>query len=428
MKTDLDRIMAEHALDALVVMGPDGLLEVNAPYRYFVGDAHVTGTLFKKPGEPTTLLHHDMERDAARSTGLRTISSSRWPLKEIFESCPDQTRARIELYRRILGDLGITGRVAVTGVDDVATALALWGGLREAIPGLEIVAGLDGTVLDEVRITKDADELRLLETVARDTCGVVSEVHDLLAALVPKGEEDRRGATSAHDTGGRCAATPRTIGNLKDFVRGRMQAAGLAAPGGFILSANADAGVPHNTGDDSHLLREGDVVLFDFFPQGANGYCHDVTRTWSIGAPRAEVREVFDDVLACFEEMMGAVRPGASTRDLQLRACEFFESRGHPTIRQDPCGTSGYVHSLGHGIGLEVHERPHFPTFRAGRDTVLEAGMVITVEPGLYYPERALGVRIEDTVVVTEEGARSLSAVPTSLEPAVLGRPAGARA
>jgi Xaa-Pro aminopeptidase len=126
---------------------------------------------------------------------------------------------------------------------------------------------------------------------------------------------------------------------------------------------------------------------------------------------------------------MERVRPGASTRDLQSETCAFFEARGHGTIRQDPTATSGYVHSLGHGIGLDVHERPHFPTFRSGPDTRLEPGMVITIEPGLYYPERGLGVRIEDTVVVTETGARSLSTSPLDLEITLRGaQPARARA
>ncbi|MFN2433469.1 MAG: M24 family metallopeptidase [Gemmatimonadota bacterium] len=405
MKSDLDRLLQERDLDALVVTGPDGMSEVNAPYRWFVGDAHVTGMVLKKRGEPPMLLHHDMERDAAAATGLRTVSSSRWPIKQIYESAATQSRARVELYRRVFLDLGIGGRVALTGVDETASALAFWGGLREALPALELVVEADGTVLDEARLTKDADEIERLEEVARETCAIVEDVRALLAG-VAAGE-----AGQAGDADG-----PLTIGDVRRFVQQRVHARGLSTPGGFILSANRDAGVPHNTGDDGHVLAAGDVVLFDFFPRGSGGYYHDVSRTWSLGAPRPEVQAVYNDVLGCFGTLLERVQPGASTRELQQQTCEIFEEAGHVTVRQDPSSTSGYVHSLGHGLGLDVHEQPHFPSFRAGRDTRLEPGMVVTIEPGLYYPERGLGVRIEDTVLVTETGARSLSAVPTSLE------------
>ncbi len=404
MKSDLDRLLQERQLDALVVVGPDGFAEVNAPFRYFVGDAHVSGAVLKKRGAAPILLHHDMERDTAESTGLDLASFSRWPLKEIFEAYPTHGQARVELYRRIFEDLEVGGRVAVTGADDVSTALAFWEGLRRARPGLEIVAEMDGTVLDEARLTKDDREVAALERVGRETCALVEEVRELLGEA--GGGED---ALALGDG-------PLTVGRLKALIRERMHARGLQALEGFMLSTNRDAGVPHNMGDDQHVLRPHDVVLFDFFPRGREGYWHDVTRTWSLGPPRPEVLRVFEDVRACFEHILERVRPGASTRALQHETCEFFEARGHPTIRQDPRGTSGYVHSLGHGLGLNVHERPHFPTFRAGTDTRLAEGMVITIEPGLYYPERELGVRLEDTIVVTADGCRSLSPVPLDLE------------
>jgi Xaa-Pro aminopeptidase len=404
MKTDLDRLMQERGLDALIVVGPDGLGEVNAPFRYFVGDAHLTGMVLRKRGEPARLLHHDMERDAARATGLEAVSSSRWPLKEIFEAYSTHSEARVELYRRIFLDLGIGGRVLVTGIDDVSAALGLWDRLRAAIPSIEIVTEMDGTVLEEARMTKDPDELSALDVVARETCAVVEEARDVVANAL-------RSENALADSEGVL-----TVGRLRAFVGERMHARGLTSPDGIILSTNEDAAVPHNVGDDDHVLAPGDVLLFDFFPRGRNGYWHDITRTWSIGTPRVEAGSAFADVQACFHWIMDRVLPGASTRELQQATCEFFEERGHTTIRQDPASTSGYVHSLGHGLGLEVHERPHFPSFRAGKDTRLEPGMVLTIEPGLYYPDRRVGVRLEDTVVVTETGARSLSSVPQDLE------------
>ena len=89
--------------------------------------------------------------------------------------------------------------------------------------------------------------------------------------------------------------------------------------------------------------------------------------------------------------------------EFQKRTCELFDGMGHATIETDPATESGYVHSVGHGLGLQVHE---MPWARKGNDhyNQLKPGIVFTIEPGLYYPERGLGVRLEDTVWITPEG------------------------
>ena len=94
---------------------------------------------------------------------------------------------------------------------------------------------------------------------------------------------------------------------------------------------------------------------------------------------------------------MKALKPGELTRSYQALACQLLEARGHPTIGSNPTTTSGYVHSLAHGVGLHIHEAPSFSD-TPGNETRLEPGMVITVEPGVYYPDKGYGVRIEDCV------------------------------
>jgi Xaa-Pro aminopeptidase len=98
-----------------------------------------------------------------------------------------------------------------------------------------------------------------------------------------------------------------------------------------------------------------------------------------------------------------------------VKVCEFFESRGHPTIGSDPKTHDGYVHGLGHGVGLQVHERPSLSDSAANTDR-LEAGNVVTIEPGLYYPERNAGVRLEDIVYLRPDGTLEvLSTFPLDL-------------
>jgi Xaa-Pro aminopeptidase len=94
---------------------------------------------------------------------------------------------------------------------------------------------------------------------------------------------------------------------------------------------------------------------------------------------------------------MRALKPGELCRSYQALTCDLLEARGHPTIRSNPRTTSGYVHSLAHGVGLEIHERPGFQLVESNTAT-LDPGMVITIEPGVYYPERGYGVRIEDCI------------------------------
>ena len=120
-------------------------------------------------------------------------------------------------------------------------------------------------------------ELALLEKVAGAACAVVDELRGKLAGCSAEGGVlvDESGAV--------------TIGRLRDFVSERVHARVLRSSDGFILSSNADAGVPHHQGDDAHVLAPGDVLLFDFFPRGAGGYHHDITRTWCLGPPRPEV-------------------------------------------------------------------------------------------------------------------------------------------
>ncbi len=109
------------------------------------------------------------------------------------------------------------------------------------------------------------------------------------------------------------------------------------------------------------------------------------------------------------------MRPGLLTRQLQNQACDLFEARGHPTLRSHPKTTDGYVHSLGHGVGLNVHELPSMRHPESER-SVLQSGMVFTIEPGLYYPTQAFGVRLENTYWLEADGkAEALADFPEDL-------------
>jgi Xaa-Pro aminopeptidase len=108
-------------------------------------------------------------------------------------------------------------------------------------------------------------------------------------------------------------------------------------------------------------------------------------------------------VLEVYENIYAALKADTACRDYQIQTCEMFEAMGHPTVLSDANTKAGYVHSLAHGIGLEVHEAPWFHFSETNQDQLL-AGSVITIEPGLYYPEQNMGVRIEDSVWIRPDG------------------------
>jgi len=170
------------------------------------------------------------------------------------------------------------------------------------------------------------------------------------------------------------------------------------AEDGTIFAIGRDGGVPHSRGTDRDPIALGKPIVFDIFPNEAGGgYFYDFTRTWCLGYAPPEVEKAYADVLAVFQQVVRALKPGELCRAYQKMTCDLLEARGHPTIQSQPQTTSGYVHSLGHGIGLRVHESPRMADVEGNNDR-LDPGAVFTVEPGVYYPERGFGIRIEDSL------------------------------
>jgi Xaa-Pro aminopeptidase len=173
-----------------------------------------------------------------------------------------------------------------------------------------------------------------------------------------------------------------------------------------IVSCGAHAADPHDRG--SGPLEAGETIVIDIFPRSKETKYHaDMTRTFSVGEPAERAREWYDLTAKAKKTALAAVEPGATGEDVHDAVCDVYEVAGLPTLRDDPSTETGFIHSTGHGIGLAVHELPRL----APGGSELEPGHVITVEPGLYDPDVG-GVRIEDLVVVTEDGYENLTDYP----------------
>ncbi len=180
----------------------------------------------------------------------------------------------------------------------------------------------------------------------------------------------------------------RTEREVARDLESRMVAAGAAGPSfQTIVATGANSAVPHHRPTDAEL-RRGDLVKLDF---GAlvDGYHSDMTRTVVLGQPAGWQRELYDLVAAAQAAGCAALRAGADVRDVDAAARDVIVHAGHG---------DNFMHGLGHGVGLQIHEAPALSQFGSG---ILAAGMTVTVEPGVYLADRG-GVRIEDTLVVSD--------------------------
>ncbi len=395
MKSDIDRLMADLRLDAIVVVGD----EAPNPYRdYLTNRSKANGTIIKKRGQEAAFIVGPMEIGEAASSGLKAYTDTDFGGAEILQEYAGDTQAiERELYRSYLIRLQVSGRVAFYGVADVNATLALVLALRERMPGLEFVLGGEtARLFNALYETKDAAEIAHLREAARLTSQVVRAVWDFIS----------RHHTESDSAGSRVVdsqSQPLTIGAVKGFIRQQEAALGLDDTEGCIFAQGRDAGLPHSRGEDSDVLQVGKSIVFDISPREAGGYFHDMTRTWCIGHAPDDVQAAYQDVLAIFRKVTGSLRVGAPSRSYQVMTLDYFESKGHPTQRSQPGTFDGYVHGLGHGLGLNVHEAPSFSLYAPSSD--LAPGNVFTVEPGLYYPDRGFGVRVEDTVYFDQDGS-----------------------
>lgn len=233
-----------------------------------------------------------------------------------------------------------------------------------------------GEPVETLRAVKDDSELELLA----DACRITGEAFDRIVAELRPGRTERDVAHA-----------------LEEHMRA-LGADGISFD--TIVASGPNSAMPHHAPGD-RALETGDFVKFDF---GAllGGYHADMTRTVVLGAAAEWQREVYEIVAAAQRAGRAAVRPGASCRDVDAAA---------RAVVDDSDFTGRFVHPLGHGVGLQIHERP---TLTATAPDTLAERMPVTIEPGVYLPGRG-GVRIEDTVVVRPDGPELLTTTTREL-------------
>ena len=395
MKSDIDALMQARNLDALLVLGA---AEHNPPMYYFTGGGHISAAaLVKKRGEDPILFYNDMERDEAAKTGLQTKSLGAYSFQDLLkEAGGDLTLVGALRFQRILNDLGLTkGRMGIYGNVDFSSTFAAVTRLQRLLPDLELVgeSGMDSVFIRAME-TKDERDVERIRRMGQITTEVVSLTAEYLTSRDVRADE-----VLLKEDG-----SPLTVGDVQARIRLWVAERGAELPEGFIFSIGRDAGVPHSTGNPADLMRLGQTIIYDIYPaERGGGYFYDFTRTWSLGYASTEAQELYGQVQEIFNRLLENFDLNASFKDYQRMACEYFESKGHKSQLNTENPLEGYVHSLGHGVGLNIHERP-FSGREADETHRLAPGVVITSEPGLYYPEKGMGFRIEDTLWVRPDG------------------------
>ena len=393
MQSDMDRIMKERGIDALWVTGP---ADHNPNMVYFTGLHHVSGADLIKPcGKPPLLFHNAMEREEAAKTGLQTRSLADFPFAKYLEkSNGDILKARTLMNAAILKEAGIiSGRVAVSGKNDVGSSFAQFSALQKTMPEIEIVGQLQDNVFNLSRLTKSTEEIERIRKVGLLTIEIVGMTAEYLSHL----REVNGVLVSKEDA-------PVTVADVKKKIRLWFAERNLESPEETIFAIGRDAGIPHSAGNPRDVIRTGVPIVFDIFPcEAGGGYFYDFTRTWCFGYAPDKVMKLYEEVHHVYDSIISELKINQPFTDCQNRTCQLFAEMGHATIKEKPELEEGYVHSLGHGVGLAVHEKP-FSGMGASALDILKPGVVFTIEPGLYYPSRNMGVRLEDTFYATESG------------------------
>ncbi|MFW6162263.1 MAG: M24 family metallopeptidase [Planctomycetota bacterium] len=309
----------------------------------------------------------------------RLLTDSRYTEQAGHEAPQCELVERKETLVKALGETLAQAEVSRLAFEADALAYATYEEIAEELDGVELLPARD--LVEGLRQTKDETEVERVREAIAVAEGAFEEVVAALAA----GQSERQVAVT-----------------LDHALRRRG-----ARKGSFeaCVAARERSSLPHAQPTDA-VIQPGDTVLIDWGAE-VDLYCSDCTRTLFLSRPDSRWLEIYGVVLAAQRKAIDAIRPGMELKAVDAVAREHIAAAGYG---------ERFGHGLGHGIGLRVHEQPRLS--RQAEGTVA-AGNVVTVEPGIYIPGWG-GVRIEDVIVVREDGAEVLTSLPSDLEAVIL--------
>ena len=345
---------------------------------FFVPDPVI---FFERDGKTTLVLSDlELERGEKRGAADEIVSFSRCVAG--LRGKGNRSPSTAEVAAAVLRERGIRSLV-VQRTFPVFFADAL----REA--GFSVKTAKTHFLFED-RLVKSPLEVSFIKKALSVTAQAMRRAVSLVSSSTPKGGLLFLGKK------------PLTSETVRSEIDSFLAARGYLASN-TIVAGGVQGSMPHEKG--SGPLRAGWPVVMDIFPRSqGNGYFGDMTRTVVRGEPSRELLRMYDAVLGGQKTALSMIRDGARSRDVHAAVEEFFSGRGFETGVSDSGKPRGFIHSTGHGLGLDIHEPPRIGP---GKE-ILREGNVVTVEPGLYY-ESLGGVRIEDVEVVGRGGCVNLT-------------------
>lgn len=399
MLKEIDAELERRGLEAIIVEGDSTI--GNPDLRYVAGAELARGGIYLKKlrEEPVLIVSSVDVRCASKGHVKKVKTYADYGYELLLKE--DRRTAKIKLYEKILKEHNIKGAVCLYGRSSVSDVIYLVDGLRKL--GHDVKGEASPSLIEVLRETKDPYELEKIREVGEKTQRVMEKAIEFLSSLKMK-----EGVLS-YD------GEPLKVQGMKRQILHFLAEEAINPIGEPIFAVGKGSSDPHYSGEEE-LVRSDEPIVLDLFTYGKNGYCFDCTRTFVLGRAPYEVKRMFDSVQGAQQLAFDMLKEGAIAKEVVNRVCDFFERKGYKTIRSierdRDAMVRGFIHSLGHGIGLSIGERPYLAIHS---DDLLKEGQVITVEPGLYDPSIG-GVRLEDVVVIRKDSPLNLTYLKKELE------------
>lgn len=390
MKKDIDKLMKKMKISAIYA---EGKSSSDATMYYLLNGANIYGHYIKRRSRPAYVIYAPIEREVAQKSCLKLINLNKYEIKKIFEKYPDKIKAHAFFIKTMLNDFEIKGKVAFYGDTELGAGYNYLRQLIKFDKRIKIYYESKKDLITIARETKDEGEVKRIKRAGRAVAQSFSSLLKTVQCMKVKNNvimKDKKNKLR--------------IADLKIMLRRDLFERNYVNSRGLIVAQGRDAGIPHNAGKDRQVVKLGKTIVFDIFPQElGGGYFFDFTRTICFGYATKKIKEIYKIVKDSQNYIIDMLKVGKRNNYIENSLCKFFEQRGHKTLLSTPKTQVGYCHSLGHGLGLNVHESPSFGLLKTNTDRI-RPGYVFTVEPGLYYPDKRFGIRLEDVIYVNNKG------------------------
>jgi len=399
LKKDLDDILEKKRGEALLHYSESSK---DSNMYYLTGFLAPDPFIYlKKLGEEPLILVSTMELQRARNEAkVREVRSyEEYGYTRIVTSAPDPNTGFAKFLASVVRkELGQKIAICVPPNFSVVAADSLRNEEMKIEPMFDVI--------EKARETKDTNEIEAI----RETQVVVEEATQKIIDFIAETDVDKKDTLVFTEDGKK---RPLTVGKIKSLFGHYFIEREVVTETPLIVACGPKGANPHYDGEPSDLLKANQPIILDIPPRHLRSrYWSDMTRTVVKGKASKAIKKMFETVLDAKNAATDALHAGVLGSEMQLQCFRNFEKAGYDTIRGGKQIAKGYIHGLGHGVGLDIHEGPRMSEFYP---YPLEEHNVITDEPGLYDPEIG-GVRIEDIVEITKKGCNNFTKMEICLE------------